>query len=164
MTYCRRVVWLLSCYLWAACGDGVPEQEAQVQIVIEADSAVRAVVGEVTAVVEGRSADGAGWQTYGWYHFEPQGGYDWPLQALLGVDVDSSYLLTATARDDRGAVVGEVRVLRKLAADQELELRVVFDESCQRLEQLCERSQTCRDGACVDAREQSDDRDPHDRE
>ena len=151
-----RVMWLLSCCLWVGCAN--PTQQVHMKLVIEADNAVRAVVDDVTTQVEGRGSDQDGWQMHADLRFVPQGSHEWPLEFLLDVDVDSLYQLTATARDDRNAVVGQARVVRERAGAEELELRVLFDASCLRRSELCPNGETCRNGDCVDARSGLDDR------
>jgi hypothetical protein len=111
------------------------------------------VVDEVTVVVEGRRVDDAGWQVYANHRLEPRGSDRWPLEFLTDVDIGRSYLLTATGLDERYAVVAQARTVRELDGEQDMELWVLFETSCLRRAQLCERGETCHQGACVDARD-----------
>jgi hypothetical protein len=145
----------LACWLLAACTE--PTQRRQLRVLIDADSDVRKVVEDVTALVEFQDAKGGGWREIGGSRrFETKAQQLWPLEFILDAsDVrrDAMYQLTATARDGRMAVVGQARAVRTFDSGQRRTLSVLFEASCLHRSQLCGSGQTCTMNTCVDARE-----------
>src|SRR3954447_723365 len=106
--------------LSTACAE--PAQRTQLRVLIDADSAVRAVVDNVTATVDYQDAKGGGWRSAGApRRFEPKAEHMWPLEFLLDpsdVRTGTTYQLTATARDGRMAVVAQARAILSIGSGQ----------------------------------------------
>jgi hypothetical protein len=64
-----------------------------------------------------------------------------------------TFQLTATARDERDAVVAQARAIRTFADGESRRetLRVHFEDECLMLTKLCGQGKTCHAGACVSA-------------
>lgn len=152
------VVRALACWLVAStCGACTePAQRAHLKVLIDADSAVRAVVEDVSAVVEFEEAKGGGWREAGAARrFEPKTEHPWPIEFTVDpafVRVGATYQLTAKARDGRMSVVAQARAVRVFDNSQRWALSVLFEESCLRRPELCGAGETCTMNSCVDAR------------
>jgi hypothetical protein len=141
----------MSVLLLAAVSCTEPAERQQLQVRIEADGAVRALVDEVSAVIETSNPNG-GWQPFDLQRFEPKVRTPWPLEySRPAVATRVNYQLTATAKDDAGSVVATARALRDFDAPGSPTLRLVFEASCIRLPKACANGQTCHAGDCVDA-------------
>jgi hypothetical protein len=142
--------------LLVACSE--PVQRMQLRVSIDADSAVRAVVDNVTVVVAYQDAKGEGWRDAagGPRHFEPKVEPVWPLEFMVDprdVRSGTTYQVTATARDGRMAVVAQARAIRSFANGRRWTLEVLFEKECLR-RAVCASGETCTLGQCVDARMQ----------
>ncbi len=134
----------------SACTE--PAQREQLRVEIEADSAVRALVDEVSAEIEYANPNG-GWQPILPMRFEPKVRNPFPIAfSVPAIGRRVSYQLRAIARDERGAIVARARALRDWDATGPLLLRVIFEQECIRRTPECSNGQTCHDGECVDAR------------
>jgi hypothetical protein len=125
-----------------------------INAVIEADSEVRAEVVDVEARVELKETGTGGWQVRKAQHFEPESPSAWPFTMRVGPEPESensTYQLIAIARDARGAVLAQARVVTTPARAQRAGLRVTFETSCLRRMQLCGSGLTCSRGECVSA-------------
>ena len=79
---------------------------------------------------------------------------EWPLEVALaprGGDADRVYLAVATARDEGGEALAEVRAISGYQKGKTVSLLLLFEDSCLRTVGLCSPEQTCRSGGCVDA-------------
>jgi hypothetical protein len=118
---------------------------------IEADTLVRELADDVEVLVEARTATG-GWQARAMERFEPKTTHKWPLELRLDSgDTRLSYQVTATARDDHKAVVGQVRAIRDAESRGNRTIVLVFEASCVHRMQLCPNGHTCHLGECIDA-------------
>lgn len=135
-------------------GCSVPIERTSVRVTIDADDAIRAAAVEVIARVE-KSEDNSVWRTVVDRDVPFDDGQAWPISFLLPpsvTDTPGYYQLTATARDDRNAMLGLVRVIRDFRdRSQSGTLRAFFEVECLRLSGSCERAQTCHAGSCVSA-------------
>jgi len=129
-----------------------PAERTQLRVRIDAAPAARELVDDVDVVVETQGPAGGGWQTLKTRRFEPKVRDPWPLD--LPVDAGNarlSYQVTATARDDRGAIVAQARAVREWDALNKRTILLVFEASCVRRAAVCVNGQTCHGGECVDA-------------
>jgi hypothetical protein len=140
--------WLLASI--SACTE--PAARSQVRVRIDADSSVQALIDDVQIAFETQYETGGGWLVGKSRHFEPNAGDTWPLEfteETRGARVN--YQVTATARDERGAVVVQARALRDWDAKDRNSIFLRFEASCIRREVLCPKGETCHAGECVDA-------------
>ncbi|HKU38910.1 MAG TPA: cadherin-like beta sandwich domain-containing protein [Polyangiales bacterium] len=120
---------------------------------IDAESAVRELVDEVKVVIETQEPNGGGWLVSKSPRFEPKVERKWPLESTVDSrGMKLNYLVTATARDEREAVVAEVRALRNWQDLDGHSIFLRFEAACVRRMELCPKGETCHDGKCVDAR------------
>lgn len=146
----RRIAALAFAVLAAACSE--PQSRGSLDVSVDADAKVRNESVEVSVRVEKQDASGAGWKTLAEQRFAPADASDWPLTLHPIVSVLSGrYQLTATARDQRDAVIAQARLIKDLSSAQARTLRVRFDDDCFRRTELCRPSETCIGGACVSA-------------
>ena len=75
--------------------------------------------------------------------------FDIALAPLDG-DVGRSYSVTATAKTSTGTFVGQARLIGGYVEGQTLRVRLVLEDACRSV--MCGDGQTCKAGACVDAR------------
>lgn len=125
---------------------------ASIQVLIEADSQVQPEVADVEARVERRTGNSGGWELIAPRRFYPGKASAWPLTFATEPEMASpgaTYQLVAIARDSRGAVVAEGRVVTRYEYARRDGLRVLFDVRCLRRTELCGPDLTCRGGACV---------------
>ncbi|HET6333536.1 MAG TPA: cadherin-like beta sandwich domain-containing protein [Polyangiales bacterium] len=151
-----RVSSLVLVCLLAACSE--PVQRMQLRVSIDADSAVRAIVDNVTVVVAYQDAKGEGWRDAagGPRRFEPKVDPVWPLEFMVDprdVRSGTTYQVTATALDGRMAVVAQARAIRSFDSGRRWTLEVLFEKQCLR-RAVCLSGETCTMGQCVDARTQ----------
>lgn len=124
------------------------------EVTIDADADVRAVVADVVAQLERRETDDSGWTLRVTQRFNPSKAKGWPLSFDTDFETASTtaaYQLEATARDERGAVVAQVRALTDYESARRRGIRVRFDAACLDLSVLCAAGLTCRAGECVSA-------------
>src|SRR5262249_6956194 len=120
-----------------------PVERSNVRVQIDADKAVRDVVDEVQVVVETQAAN-TGWETVRSRRFEPKATGEWPLDFPVEArDSRLNFLVTATARDDRGAVVAEARALRDAEHLTQSSIFLHFEAACVRRMELCPKGRTC---------------------
>jgi hypothetical protein len=148
----RALAWIGVLF---ACADALsctePAERAPVRVRIEAEAAVRALADDVEVVVEARTATG-GWQARKMERFEPKTTHEWPLELRVeSRNIRLSYQVTATARDDHKAIVGQVRAIRDADSGENRRIVLVFEASCVRRMQLCPNGHTCHLGECIDA-------------
>jgi|GEM_PF-385073 len=74
--------------------------------------------------------------------------------APLDGDVGRSYSVTATAETATGTFVGQVRIIGGYVEGETLSVRLLLEDACRAV--VCGDEQTCKAGACVDARTQGD--------
>jgi hypothetical protein len=148
----RVVAGLVVCWMASLFACTEPAERTPLRVHIDADKAVRELVYDVQVLVETQFSNGGGWSTVFTKRFVPGSMDEWPIE--VPVDAGSTkpnYLVTATARDDRGAVVAEVRALRDSGDLDRRGIFLRFEAACVRIE-LCPQGQTCHAGSCVDAR------------
>ena len=141
--------------VWCACAAGCtePAQRASLRVLVDADSEVRALADDVTVLVESQKSEADGWQTAIMRRYEPKIAHPWPLEITVSnVDPGATFQVSAMARDQREAVLGQVRSVRPFGDGLRLTMRVMFEASCLRRTQLCMSGETCHAGECVDAR------------
>ncbi|HKP59199.1 MAG TPA: hypothetical protein VJV78_20895 [Polyangiales bacterium] len=120
---------------------------------IDSESAVRDLIDEVQVVIETQEPNGGGWLVSKSPRFQPRVDRTWPLESTVDSrGLKLNYLVTATARDERESVVGEVRALRKWQDLDGHGIFLRFEAACLRRMELCPKGETCHDGQCVDAR------------
>jgi hypothetical protein len=101
----------------------------QLTIEIDADSALRSASSEVEAVLERQDPKNSGWVLLSDLRFEPRDETDFPLTFQLSDVVSGTYHVTATARDDRGAVIARAKTTESISDDLDSAvLRVRFDD------------------------------------
>lgn len=124
-------------------------------VIVDADAEVRAEVEDVEVVIESLAPGADSWNLVASRRFTPAPGIPgkWPLRHHLDrSEPRATYHVTATARDQAGAIKIQARSIREPDFSQLRELRVRFDRECLHRSALCGRSDTCVFGACVDAR------------
>jgi hypothetical protein len=143
---------LVACSLLLACKEEEPQ--TQVMVVIDAERSVRSQVFDVDISVKSGQGDVSTWSPrYEMSLTQGSGAVPWPLEvALIPRDGDTSrnYLVVATARNDSGGVLAEVRAISGYVEGRSLSLPLVFDAACLEREDLCGPELTCRAGDCYD--------------
>lgn len=148
---CRALGAIASALLLGALSCTEPAEREQLRVRIEADEAVRALVDEVSAVIETSNPNG-GWQLLDSQRFEPKVRHPWPLDYVKPVGATRvNFQLTAIAKDEASSVVATARALRDWDAPGSPTLHLLFESSCIRLPKVCANGQTCHAGDCVDA-------------
>jgi len=148
----RLPCWTLLFALLIACGDTLPR--TQVMLVIDAEPGVRAQTDEVQLVIRGGTGAMSQWQERLDRSFVPGDNAEWPMElALVPISDDASrvYEATATAMSTSGALVARVRAISGYQAGKTLVLRLLFEDACRDQVAVCDATQTCRAGTCVDA-------------
>jgi hypothetical protein len=149
----RVVVSLYACVLASLSACTEPAPRSRVHVRIDADSSIQALIDDVQVVFETQYETGGGWiAATEPRRFEPKVRDGWPLE--FTVDSRGSrinYQVTATARDDRDAVVVQARALRDWDAPDRDSIFLLFEASCVRREKLCPKGETCHAGACIGA-------------
>lgn len=129
-------------------------EHGRLQAMINADASVRALTVKVDVLVEEQDPNGGSWFTVAERRFSLDATTPWPLMLTIPISeipYPGRFQLTATARDDNAAVVGQARVIRKMPSRAAVTtLRVHFEAACLRREP-CGDHQTCHAGECVDA-------------
>jgi len=74
--------------------------------------------------------------------------------APLDGDVGRSYSVTATAQTATGSFVGQVRLIGGYVEGETTTVRLLLEDACRTV--VCGDDQTCKAGACVDARTQGE--------
>jgi|GEM_PF-1759940 len=152
----RAVSALVLCAALGACTPVRGPQIEALEVRVEADEEVRAELDEVEVVVESRTPGANSWDLAAAKRFtpDPVEQADWPLEFVVkAYDSRATYQVTATARDQAGAITIQARsIAEPMSLSGEL-LRVRFDRECLRRSQVCGRSYSCAFGECVDARE-----------
>src|SRR5262245_55512674 len=86
-----------------------PTERQLIRVQIEAEASVRELVDEVQVVIETQEPNGGGWLVSKSPRFQPKVERKWPLESTVDSrGLKLNYLVTATARDERGSVVAEV--------------------------------------------------------
>jgi trimeric autotransporter adhesin len=141
-----------------SCTEPQTRIQTRLSVRIEADSEVRAQVVEVEAVVEHQRSGEQDWRVVDSRHFEPRSTRDWPYSFETDPDPQAErsskslmYQLTARARDSRGAVLAQARVVTTFELARRDGLYVLFDRSCLERTAVCGPGQTCMGGECVSA-------------
>jgi hypothetical protein len=147
---------LLAAVALAGCTEPAsrPAADARFSALIDADTEVRSKVVDVEARVELRTTPSAGWLVRATRHFDTNVDRVWPLIFMTDPEPkssDGSYQLIATARDSRGAVVAQARVIMRYADARADGLRVHFETTCLGRTELCSAGLTCSAGDCVSA-------------
>lgn len=149
----KRAALLFACAFALSCG-GETSDRTQVMVVIDAEPAVRALTKDIDLEVRSGSGPVDEWDVRARRSLTPGNAIDWPLEAALipqSDDADRVYLLIATALDEDGEPVSEVRAISGYVRGKTLSLLLLFEDSCLERSDMCDDEQTCRDGECVDA-------------
>jgi hypothetical protein len=138
--------------LCSACTDIA--SPAQIAVLVDADFNVRARVSYIEVELQsGPSTSDAG-DTRVSSRVVPKPGLDgWPLHVALHAPQSTANRLsvTATAKDAADMTIAQARVVSDSHASAPLELVLRFDANCAARSEPCGATQTCRDGACIDA-------------
>jgi hypothetical protein len=148
----NSAAWVGLVTVLAACSE--PQALTRLHVTIDADLHVREASVEVSARVEKRDSAGSGWILVAERRFTPGDVADWPLtiQAPVNGAVGGTYQLTATARDEREAVIAQARAIRTFTKSSSSgTLRVHFEDECLMRTKLCGQGETCHAGSCVSA-------------
>jgi len=154
------------CALLAACLAGCREAagDTQVMVEIDAEHAIRARIRDVDFEVHSGQGPIASWTPRYAQSLtadrEPGREPDaeavrWPLEVALvprAGQTERNYLAVATARDEHGAAIAQVRVISGYVDGKSLRLPLLFDQACLARSDLCSDELTCRAGDCVDPR------------
>jgi hypothetical protein len=138
--------------LCSACTD--IESPAQIAVLVDADFNVRARVSSIEVELQSGPSNSDAGDTRVASRLVPKPGLDgWPLHVALHAPQGTTNRLTvtATAKDAAGMTIAWARVVRDSHATAPLELVLRFDANCAARSEPCGATQTCRDGACVDA-------------
>jgi hypothetical protein len=87
-------------------------------IEIDADSELRNASAEVEAIVERQDPKDSGWVPLSERRFELRDETSWPLTFQLDEVIDGTYQVTATARDNRGALIALAKTTESISDDQ----------------------------------------------
>jgi hypothetical protein len=151
MLHCITVIGIWITFV--GCSD--PVERERLQVSIDADLAVRELTVEVGVRVERQDPNGGSWFTVEERRFTPADTTAWPLRLSLPTteaELQAYYQMTSTARDNRGAVVAEARMIRDLGKPGATPLlRTRLEADCLRRTVLCVEQTTCHAGQCVDA-------------
>ena len=149
----RALASLISVCIASSFACTEPAERVRVLVLIDADDSVRALVDDVQVVIEAQHVNNRGWLIVQSPRFEPNATSDWPLETRVDPGGgEQNYLVTATARDERGAVVAEARALRDWKDLDKPNIFLRFEEACIRRMELCPKGETCHAGDCVSAR------------
>ncbi len=144
---------MVSALVFVGCTD--PETRVRLEALIEADSEVRDRVESVEARIQTRKQGESGWEVLGATKlFERESGLQWPYTFRSDPQADVgglTYQLVAIARDSRGSVLAQARVITSFDQARRGALRVTFERMCLGLPELCRGNQTCSRGQCVSA-------------
>jgi hypothetical protein len=155
-------VWLVSaafCQIVGGCTPiGKSSHVDELRVNITADDEARPTLDDVEVLVESQAPGSGSWnlETSRRYPTQMTG---WPLAfSVKGYLPATFYQVTATARDDAGAITAQARAFKDPAVNASNELWLRFDHECVRRSELCLRTQTCSLGDCVDAHDPLRDR------
>lgn len=147
----RLVAGLLGLTL-VGCTDFV--ERTRVVVFIDADGSVRERIDHVDVEVQSGSIDTAAWETRETRRLSP-GDSDkaWPLSLTLDREPDDAlegFLVTATAVDETGATITQLRAISGYIRGRTLELSLRFDVECATRDAPCSDSFSCKRGVCID--------------
>jgi hypothetical protein len=142
----------LTALLLAACGTDSAATPTQVMAVISAEPAVSEITADVRIVV--RSGQGEDWEERLDRDVATDVAAAWPIEVSItpkSNDATRVYEITATALDDAGIEVAQVRAISGFVESKALLLALVFEQSCLGKVAECDATETCRAGNCEDA-------------
>lgn len=147
-----RAIAVLGTLLLASCGKTLTATEVMVSV--DAESRVKSEASKLRIVVSGSKDRGTSGDRepydrtfkldsddFGWRHET--------ALAPLGGEPSRVYEFTATALDDAGETVAQVKAISGYVEHKRLTLRLLLEDSC--IRKTCSDEQTCRAGQCVSA-------------
>ena len=150
-----RVACWIAALLMVSVGCRDEQDDTQVMVEIDAEHTIGALIHDVDFEVKSGEGPLERWTpryaqslTNG-----ESGAVRWPLEVALvprGGQTTRNYVAIATARDERGAAIAQVRVISGYLDGKSLRLPLLFDRACLERTSLCSAELTCRAGDCVD--------------
>ncbi len=147
-----RVALLAGAAFVVACAPAT-----SVRVTIDAEPGVRGAAERLTLVVRGSRSPGAPFGTRVLDQTVRPGVDDpaYPFDVVLAPLSNEStriFEITATAEQDDGTFVAQARIIGGYLSGRERVLHLLLEDSCRDV--VCDDSETCTQGRCVDARDE----------